>query len=64
MSTVTSSNSLFAGCMTISKGGNQEMKKKLLGAVLSVAMVATLLSGCGGSAASSEAAPEATAATE
>ena len=40
------------------------MKKKLLGAILSVAMVATLLSGCGGSAASSEAAPAAPAAEE
>ena len=66
VSIVTSSNSLFAGCMTISKGGNQEMKKKLLGAVLSVAMVATLLSGCGGSSAApaAEAAPAAPAAEE
>ena len=38
------------------------MKKKLLGAVLSVAMVATLLSGCGGSAPAAEAAPAAPAA--
>ena len=38
------------------------MKKKLLGAILSVAMVATLLSGCGGSAAAPEAAPAAPAA--
>ena len=41
------------------------MKKKLLGAVLSVAMVATLLAGCGGSAPAAEApAAEAPAATE
>ena len=42
------------------------MKKKLLGAVLSVAMVATLLAGCGGGAseAAPAAAPAAPAATE
>ena len=39
------------------------MKKKLLGAVLSVAMVATLLAGCGGAAPAAEA-PAAPAATE
>jgi putative multiple sugar transport system substrate-binding protein len=55
--------------VTISKGGNQEMKKKLLGAVLSVAMVATLLAGCGGGAAetaapAAPAAPAAEAKTE
>ena len=40
------------------------MKKKLLGALLSVAMVATLLSGCGGNSTATEAAPEAPAAAE
>ena len=39
------------------------MKKKLLGAVLSVAMVATLLAGCGGAAPAADA-PAAPAATE
>ena len=60
---VTSSDYERHNRMTISKGGNQEMKKKLLGALLSVAMVATVLSGCGGSTAS-EATPAAPAATE
>nr|MCR5508432.1 substrate-binding domain-containing protein [Lachnospiraceae bacterium] len=40
------------------------MKKKLLGAVLSVAMVATLLAGCGGQAAAPAEAPAAPAAEE
>ena len=35
------------------------MKRKLLSAILSVAMVATLLAGCGNSAASTEAAASA-----
>ncbi len=33
----------------ISKGGKYSMKKKLLSALLSTAMVASLLVGCGGS---------------
>ena len=62
--TVTSSGMIFMPHDNF-KGRKSRMKKKLLGAVLSVAMVATLLAGCGGSAPAAEApAAEAPAATE
>jgi len=45
-------------------GGNQEMKRKVLSALLSVAMVATLLVGCGSKAEEAAPAAEAAPATE